>query len=470
MRTEHCLTNDRSTDTPASRLAIEALTEGIGSGFGTRCANAWKNPEVTIGQAALAGIGGLALGRFAHTSLGKIGLTLAGISCAVDLGRRLYMTGQNVSEVYNHPDSFYEKKRAIAETLGGPLFDYTVMAAPGIAGLYVGAKFMRPVNPLANGGISGKSELSTVAEPHTKPVAAGTPPTVSEVSIPTYSEISSGRRVQTVLSSPDAPLGRLYLENSPSVVHVRIGRSSDGMGQGYPVGSGFFVNKKGLVATNDHVIAGHDILAIETQDGIIIPARLVARDAVADLALIEPVGTILHSRPLELASQSLVEWGKPLTVLGHPGFESQVVMAQGRSLGFYMMEGRSAVKSGAKEPLFTAVIGSDVPSTHGFSGGPMLENGKVIGVLRGELGGTDGLIGATDVQHLKLLIHELTSARPLRGHLELQSTFQAGFNVFGPKPHQISVKTTWPINDTINYYNLKELDFVMHPWLKPKTQ
>ncbi|MFP6771888.1 MAG: trypsin-like peptidase domain-containing protein, partial [Alphaproteobacteria bacterium] len=66
------------------------------------------------------------------------------------------------------------------------------------------------------------------------------------------------------------------------------------------LGSGFVIDKTGLVVTNNHVIAEADEISVYLSDGTRLKATLVGRDAKTDLALlkVEPEG--------ELPS---LEWG-----------------------------------------------------------------------------------------------------------------------------------------------------------------
>ena len=55
------------------------------------------------------------------------------------------------------------------------------------------------------------------------------------------------------------------------------------------LGSGFIIDKSGLVVTNNHVIAEADEISVRLSDGTRLKAKLVGKDAKTDLALLKVV-------------------------------------------------------------------------------------------------------------------------------------------------------------------------------------
>lgn len=164
---------------------------------------------------------------------------------------------------------------------------------------------------------------------------------------------------------------QIYQRDSSGVVAIRAVTS-----EGEDSGTGIVLNDKGLILTNDHVVAGaSSILAGPGKSSNVTrTATLVGEEANQDLALIriDPSGLGLH--PLNLVSSSSVQVGDPVYAIGNPyGLDETltrgIVSALGREI---------AAPDGSK---ITGAIQTDAALNPGNSGGPLLdEQGEVIGV------------------------------------------------------------------------------------------
>jgi 2-alkenal reductase len=138
-------------------------------------------------------------------------------------------------------------------------------------------------------------------------------------------------------------------------------------------GSGFVVDRKGDVVTNNHVIESAQTLTVVFSDGRKVAARVVRADPLSDLAVIRvdtPVTTILH-----FGDSAALQPGEP-------------VLAIGSALG----EFRNTVTSGVVSALGRTItepsgvnlhdmVQTDAAINQGNSGGPLLDDrGEVIGV------------------------------------------------------------------------------------------
>jgi putative serine protease PepD len=164
---------------------------------------------------------------------------------------------------------------------------------------------------------------------------------------------------------------QIYQRDSSGVVAIRAVTS-----EGEDSGTGIVLNDKGLILTNDHVVAGASSIVAGPgkSSNVTRPATLVGEEANQDLALIriDPSGLGLH--PLNLVSSSSVQVGDPVYAIGNPyGLDETltrgIVSALGREI---------AAPDGSK---ITGAIQTDAALNPGNSGGPLLdEQGEVIGV------------------------------------------------------------------------------------------
>ncbi|MFD1082443.1 S1C family serine protease, partial [Micromonospora andamanensis] len=96
------------------------------------------------------------------------------------------------------------------------------------------------------------------------------------------------------------------------VVSVRV--STGGRGAS---GSGFLIDDRGHVVTNNHVVAGGGTIQVVGRDGRRLTARLVGRDPGTDIAVlrVDPGNGL---RPLPLASAGRTRVGEPVLAVGSP--------------------------------------------------------------------------------------------------------------------------------------------------------
>jgi S1-C subfamily serine protease len=138
-------------------------------------------------------------------------------------------------------------------------------------------------------------------------------------------------------------------------------------------GSGFVVDRKGDIVTNNHVVEGAQTLTVVFSDGHKASARLVRTDPLTDLAVVR-VATKVNTI-LTFGNSNALQPGEP-------------VLAIGSALGEY----RNTVTSGIVSALGRAIteptgivlqnmVQTDAPINQGNSGGPLLnDRGQVIGV------------------------------------------------------------------------------------------
>jgi S1-C subfamily serine protease len=163
---------------------------------------------------------------------------------------------------------------------------------------------------------------------------------------------------------------QIYRRSSAGVVSIKAVTS-----QGADSGTGIVLDNKGLILTNDHVIAGASSMTVSSNSSSVThPATLVGEEAKSDLALIKVDPSGLGLEPLSLASSKSLQVGDAVYAIGNPyGLNETltrgIVSALGRSI---------AAPDGA---TITGAIQTDAALNPGNSGGPLLnDRGEVIGV------------------------------------------------------------------------------------------
>jgi len=207
--------------------------------------------------------------------------------------------------------------------------------------------------------------------------------TVTKVVVATPSSTGQTTLPSSDVSAPSAaPMSwaAVARRDGPGVVtiinHLRS-QGTDIFGNPVPggtaEGSGFIINRKGDIVTNNHVVDGANSLEVVFSDGRKTPASLVRADPATDLAVVK----------VNTSVPAVLRWGDSTSL--QPG---DPVLAIGSALG----EFRNTVTSGVvsalgrtiTEPSGTTLhdmIQTDAAINQGNSGGPLLnDRGQVIGV------------------------------------------------------------------------------------------
>ena len=177
------------------------------------------------------------------------------------------------------------------------------------------------------------------------------------------------------------------------------------------LGSGFIIDKSGLVVTNNHVIAGADEISVRLSNGTRLKATLVGKDAKTDLALlkVEPKKDLPS---LNWGSSEKARVGDWVLAIGNPfGLGGSV------TAGIISARGRD-INSGPYDDFFQ----TDAAINRGNSGGPLFNmEGKVIGIntaIYSPTGGSVGIGFAIPARLAKSVIGQLAEfGRTRRGWL-----------------------------------------------------
>ncbi|MEM7422217.1 MAG: Do family serine endopeptidase [Pseudomonadota bacterium] len=149
------------------------------------------------------------------------------------------------------------------------------------------------------------------------------------------------------------------------------------------IGSGFIVDQRGIVVTNNHVIEGSDAITVILSDGEELSATLIGSDAKTDLAVLRvESGRNLPTVPW--GDSDTVQVGDWAIAIGNPFGLGGTVTA-----GIVSARGRD-INSGPYDDFLQV----DASINRGNSGGPLFDQlGNVIGVNTAIYSPTGGNVG-----------------------------------------------------------------------------
>ncbi|QQG45748.1 MAG: trypsin-like peptidase domain-containing protein [Candidatus Sungiibacteriota bacterium] len=247
-------------------------------------------------------------------------------------------------------------------------------------------------------------------------------------------KISNNTEIQEKILRQDELVVRVVEESSPAVVSVVASKDvpvveqffidpfgddpffrqffGDGSGFSIPQfrqkgtkreevssGTGFIVSSDGFIVTNKHVVADKDAdYTALMNDGRKVPAKVLARDPLQDLAVLKIDGT---DHPLlKFGDSSRVKIGQSVIAIGNALGEFRNTVSVGIVSGLQ----RSVVASGAPTgpEMLQELIQTDAAINPGNSGGPLLNlRGEVIGINTAVARGAENIGFAIPVNKVK---------------------------------------------------------------------
>ncbi|MSU88723.1 Do family serine endopeptidase [Rhodobacteraceae bacterium 2CG4] len=149
------------------------------------------------------------------------------------------------------------------------------------------------------------------------------------------------------------------------------------------LGSGFIIDKSGVIVTNNHVVAGASKVNVVLDDGTEYEAEVVGTDDRIDIAVLR-IETDRDLPTVEWGESDAVRVGDWALAIGNPlGLDGTV------TAGIVSARGRD-INSGPYDDYLQV----DAAINQGNSGGPLFDlNGKVIGVNTAILSTSGGNIG-----------------------------------------------------------------------------
>ncbi|HXJ36320.1 MAG TPA: DegQ family serine endoprotease [Candidatus Eisenbacteria bacterium] len=172
------------------------------------------------------------------------------------------------------------------------------------------------------------------------------------------------------------------------------------------LGSGFIIDPKGYIITNNHVVENADEIVVKLSTGKEYKAKVVGRDAKTDIALIELKGAS-DLPAVKLSDSEGIRVGDWVVAIGNPfGLENTVTAGIVSALGRHINQGP-----------YDNFIQTDAAINPGNSGGPLLNTkGEVVGIntaIFSRGGGNIGIGFAIPIS----LAHEIVPQLKERGHV-----------------------------------------------------
>jgi serine protease Do len=182
------------------------------------------------------------------------------------------------------------------------------------------------------------------------------------------------------------------LEISP-FTHRRRPREMRGLG------TGFVVDRNGVVLTNNHVVEGADAILVKLSDEREFPGKVVGTDPSTDIAVVRIDAKDLRSLPL--GDSDAIDVGDWVVAIGNPFGLSHTVSA-----GIISAKGRTRQDVPLDPSGYYDFLQTDASINPGNSGGPLLNlKGMVVGIntaIRG--GGAQGIGFAIPINMVKQLL------------------------------------------------------------------
>lgn len=166
-------------------------------------------------------------------------------------------------------------------------------------------------------------------------------------------------------------------------------------------GSGWIINKAGIIVTNNHVVAEAETITITLDDGRTFPAKAVSADPLTDLAIVKIDAQNLPAA--DIGDSSLLRLGEQVAAIGNS-------LGLGISMkGGWTSRLEVSIPVSAGQTL-DDLIETDAAINPGNSGGPLVNMaGEVIGItsLKIAMAGVEGMGYAISINTAIPIIDQL---------------------------------------------------------------
>lgn len=241
--------------------------------------------------------------------------------------------------------------------------------------------------------------VAVTGPPHDPPAAAAAPLSNNSSGSDQDRIISAVKRVKPSVVAIDVSVnGRQYIPVDP-IMQQFFGQQGPGVIQPFSAkdsGSGFVYGNQGYIVTNAHVVrplpnAQTTSITVVFPNGEKAPAKLIAANVGADLAVLKVTDGHKLPASLQLADSDKLQQGQWAIAIGEP-YELQQSVTVGVVSAFDRSE--PIQTETGQEITFKGLLQTSAPINFGNSGGPLIDmNGNVIGVNQSTLGGRAQGIG-----------------------------------------------------------------------------
>jgi S1-C subfamily serine protease len=234
---------------------------------------------------------------------------------------------------------------------------------------------------------------------------------------PAATSVAEPASTTPTTKSSSSSVADIYRRVSPGVVFVQ---ANSGRGQlAFPgggqaaSGSGFVVDTRGDIVTNEHVVDGADQFRVRFgENGKPLVAKLIGADKSTDLAVlrVDPSQVPGGLKPLKLGDLNTVHPGDTAIAIGSPfGLQGTVTEGIVSALGRPIQAPNGFTIANA--------VQTDAAINPGNSGGPLLDaNGRVIGVnsqIRTDNGNSTGVGFAVPVSAVRQVVPQLEQGKKI---------------------------------------------------------
>ena len=165
------------------------------------------------------------------------------------------------------------------------------------------------------------------------------------------------------------------------------------------LGSGFIIDKKGIVITNNHVIQNAEDIVVKVDGDKEFKAKIIGADPLSDIAVLQIISKETF-KPVKFGDSDKARIGDWVIAIGNPlglggTVTSGIISARNRSIGLSRYED---------------YIQTDASINSGNSGGPLFDmNGDVVGINTAILGkgGSIGIGFSIPSNSAKKVINQL---------------------------------------------------------------
>jgi serine protease Do len=143
------------------------------------------------------------------------------------------------------------------------------------------------------------------------------------------------------------------------------------------LGSGFIVDRSGIILTNNHVVAGADEVIVKLADGRRLTARVLGSDPPTDVAVVRIDHPPADLPAVTLGDSDRARVGDYVLAIGNP-------LGLGQTVTMGIISAKNRVigeRLGNVDPRYEDFIQTDAAINQGNSGGPLFNfHGEVVGI------------------------------------------------------------------------------------------